>query len=668
MKQLVATALALLALCVSPFAVAERASPRPAQLSDANDVRVIVKFKQGGSSLRAHALAANASAADAARVLADRAATLGSRHGLMLRAGAAVGDRAQVVQADAAHGLDARALASRLAADPDVEYAEPDRRMRRVALPNDPRFSTVGGSGPAVGQWYLRAPAGGVQSPINAAAAWDVHTGNHGVIVAVLDTGVRPNHPDLAGKLIGGYDFISDALVANDGNVRDSDPADPGDWITSADAATTTFTDCEVSDSSWHGTQVAGIVAAATNNGIGMAGAGGHVRVMPVRVLGKCFGYTSDIAAAMRWAVGLAVSGVPTNTNPAKVINLSLGSDGACSTTEQQAVDAVLAAGAVVVAAAGNSAGHPAGSPANCNGVIGVAALRHVGTKVGFSDLGASLKIAAPGGNCVNIGANEACLYPILTTIDSGTKGPVSPTYSDSFNASVGTSFSSPLVAGTAALMFSVDAALTPSQVLATLQSTARPFPSSGVPDDPTSGPVPTCQAPGGFDQLQCYCTTSTCGAGMLDAHAAVRAVLGSAPALQPNVAASPAAPEAGATVTLSSAGSQVPGGRSIVVRRWTLVDGGGIASAFGGADDGETATLTPSGAGRVVVQLTLVDDRGLATATDFALVVSAASGGGGGGGSGGGGGGGGGALSWPWLAGLLLAVLALVVPLSRRR
>ena len=662
-KLLPTSVLALALLGAAPFGHAERASPRPLPLAgDAAEARVIVKFKPGVSSMRAHALAANASSTETARVLTDRAASLGARHGLLLHAGAAVGERVQVVRADAAHGLDARALAARLAADPDVEYAEPDRRMRRVSVPNDPRFTTVAGNGPAAGQWYLQAPSSVVQSAINAVTAWDVHTGDRSVVVAVLDTGVRTNHPDLAGKLLAGYDFVDDATVANDGNRRDSDPSDPGDWITAADKATTTFADCDVSDSSWHGTQVAGIVAAATNNGIGMAGSGRHVRVLPVRVLGKCFGYTSDIAAAIRWAAGETIGGV-VNPNPAKVINLSLGSDGLCSTTEQQAVDAALARGAVVVAAAGNSAGRAPGSPANCNGVIGVAALRHIGTKVGFSDVGAILKIAAPGGNCVNL--SGACLYPILTTIDSGTQGPVSSTYSDSNNASVGTSFSSPLVAGTAALMVSVNPALTPAQVLSTLQLTARAFPTMGA-----EAGVQTCRAPDTADQLECYCTDTTCGKGMLDANAAVRAVLGSGAALQPAVTATPAAPEAGSMVTLSAANSLVPGGRSITSRRWTIVDGGGIVSAFGGAADADTATLTASGAGRVVVQLTLTDDRGLATATDFALTVTAASASSGGTGAGGsaGGGGGGGAMSWAWLLALMVASLALAKPPSRRR
>jgi serine protease len=661
MKRLSTLLLALALLGVTPFVNAERAAPRAAPLAaNPAETRVIVKFKEGASSVRAHALSANAAPADAARVLGNRAASLGARQGLLLRAGVALGERVQVIEADPAHGLDATALAARLATDPDVEYATPNRRARRFAAPNDPRFEAVTGSqGPAVGQWYLQAPAGEVKSSINSVTAWDVNTGSRSVVVAVLDTGVRTNHPDFAGKLLPGYDFVSNATVANDGGGRDGDPSDPGDWITQTESATTLFSGCDVADSSWHGTQVSGIVAAATDNGIGMAGSGRHVRVLPVRVLGKCFGDTADINAAIRWAAGASVPGVPPNANPAKVINLSLGSGGACDAADQDAVNTAIALGAVVVAAAGNSAGRAPGSPANCDGVIGVAGLRHIGTKVGFSDVGSILKIAAPGGNCVNVGAGEPCLYPILTTVDTGAKGPASSTYTDSFNASVGTSFSSPLVAGTAALMFSVNPALTPAQVLSTLQSTARPFPSSGAPPDPTSGPIVACQAPGTVDQLQCYCTTSTCGAGMLDANAAVRAVLGAAPALQPSVSASPAAPQATQSVVLSSSGSLVPAGRTIVSRRWTLVDGGGIVTAFSSATDGETATLTPSAAGRFLVQLSLVDDRGLATATDFALTVAAAPVGGGGGNTGGGGGGGG-SMSWPWLLALGAAVVAL--------
>src|SRR5262249_9009044 len=148
------------------------------------------------------------------------------------------------------------------------------------------------------------------------------------------------------------------------------------------------------------------------------------VHVLPVRVLGKCGGQDSDIIAGMRWAAGLPVPGLPANPYPARVINMSLGGDGSCSAAYRDAVDQITAAGTVIVAAAGNPSGHAVGTPANCPGVIAVAGVRHVGTKVGFSSLGAEVAISAPGGNCVNTAANSPCLYPILTTTNSGTTVP----------------------------------------------------------------------------------------------------------------------------------------------------------------------------------------------------------------------------------------------------
>lgn len=655
-----AAAAALAAIAAHPPAHAERTPPRALPLADAaGSARVIVKFREASTTLRAHALSAGASSADVSQRLAARASTLGARHGLALRAGPAATDRIQVVIAD---GMTSTALAARLAADPEVEFAEPDRRVRRVAVPNDPFYATVSGAqGPAAGQWYLRSPDPTLVSAINAVTAWDVHTGNPSVIVAVIDTGVRLNHPDLSGKLLPGYDFVSDINISNDTNGVDEDPSDPGDYLTSQEitANPTLWDGCGESESSWHGTQVSGIVAASTHNGVGMAGTGRHVRVLPVRALGKCFGYTLDIVNAMRWAAGLSVPGVPTNPTPAKVLNLSLGSSGACSQLEADTVAAVNAVGAVVVAAAGNSAGRASGSPANCAGAIGVAGLRHAGSKVGFSDVGSELSIAAPGGNCVNL--SGSCLYPILTTTNAGTQGPGTNTYSDASNASVGTSFSAPLVSGAAALMLSARPNLTAAQLRSLMMSSSRPFPSSGLVDS-NNQPVQACQAPGNFDQGECYCTQATCGAGMLDANAAVRAALGVTDLLQPAVAVSTASPQAGATVTLTGGGSLIPAGRSIVARRWSLVQGGGAVSSFDGAVNGETVSMTPSVAGRAVVQLALTDDRGLVTAVDFAFDIAAAAvGSGSGGNSGGGGGGGGGSLSWAWLLGLCVATLALL-------
>ena len=501
--------------------------------------RVIVKYKADSPLLRKQALAAGGQRTAVAQAL-------GQRMGMPLRAGADVAERTHVLFAS---GMTSQQLASRLSGESDIEYAVPDERRRRFTAPSDPLYlagPAVAGSsgGPVVGQWYLRSPAGEVQSSIDVETAWNYTTGSSDIVVAVLDTGVRFDHPDLrrlaaGGNLLPGYDMIDDVDVANDGDGRDADPSDPGDWLTLAEVQQVggPFEDCDTNaeDSSWHGTQTSGLIGALTNNGIGMASVARNVRVLPVRVLGKCGGFDSDIIAGMRWAVGLAVADVPANPNPARVLNLSLGGDGRCNTAYQDVMAEISAAGAVVVAAAGNSTGHAVSMPANCTGVIAVAGLRHVGTKVGFSDLGREIAISAPAGNCVDTGPNDPCRYPILTMSNSGLSAPVpnaagGSIYTDSFNASLGTSFSAPLVAGAVALMLSAQPALTPSDVRTLLQATARPFPTTGG-DNGDGTPVPQCTAPRPagvtqIDQLQCYCTTATCGAGMLDAGAAVRAAM----------------------------------------------------------------------------------------------------------------------------------------------
>jgi hypothetical protein len=212
------------------------------------------------------------------------------------------------------------------------------------------------------------------------------------------------------------------------------------------------------------------------------------------------------------------------NGTPARVINLSLGGEEACTSGYRSAVAEITAAGVVIVAAAGNDAGHVVGVPGNCEGVIAVAGLRHAGTKVGFSSLGTEVAIAAPGGNCINTEQGSPCLYPILSTSNAGVTTPGASIYTDAYNISVGTSFSSPLVAGTVALMLSARPSLTPAQVRTILQGTSRPFPTRSA--DPS---IPVCRAPQPMgstqvDQLECLCTTTTCGAGMVDAGAAVAA------------------------------------------------------------------------------------------------------------------------------------------------
>ncbi len=268
---------------------------------------------------------------------------------------------------------EAAAVAQRLNADPRVEYAEPDQRMFPMLVPNDPLY---------INQWHYKSPnapdneLGGVNLP----GAWDITTGSSSVVVAVIEPG---------------YDFIHDSLVANDGDGRDSAPSDPGDWITAAENAGGYFAGCPVTNSSWHGTHVAGTIGAATDNSIGVVGINWVSKILPVRVLGKCGGYMSDVADGMSWAAGLSVPGVPANANPAKVLNLSLGGSGACSTTMQNAIDSIIAANATVVVAAGNSNSDASNfSPANCYGVIGVAAVNRAGGRAYYSNYGAIVKIA----------------------------------------------------------------------------------------------------------------------------------------------------------------------------------------------------------------------------------------------------------------------------------
>ena len=499
--------------------------------------RVIVAYRHGARIARLHPWRPGISRPEARAALQRRADVLAAHAGTALATGRAVGPQGQVLRAS---GLSSEALARRLAAHPDVAWVAVDGWRRAWSVPNDPYVLSGppvdnGVGGPVAGQWYLRAPDDTFRSATNAQAAWARSTGQ-GVVVAVLDTGVRFDHPDLQGRLLPGHDMVLDPDVANDGDGRDADASDPGDGITAQEANTlggefyggfprfcserdVTTGQYLAQASSWHGTEVAGLLAASANNGIGVAGVAHGARVLPVRVLGKCGGYDSDIQAGMYWAAGIDQPGLPGSATPARVLNLSLGGVGACSTAYQQAVDAVTARNVVIVAAAGNSAGQSVGTPANCRGVIAVAGLRHAGTKVGFSDLGPAIAIAAPGGNCVNIAPGEPCLYPLLTTTNGGFIGPVenSEAYSDSFTISVGTSFAAPLVSGAAAMILALRPEWNPVQVREALQASARPFPATSP--DPQVG---TCRAPTSADQLECICTTALCGAGMLDIDAAL--------------------------------------------------------------------------------------------------------------------------------------------------
>ncbi len=379
---------------------------------------------------------------------------------------------------------EAAIIAAEMAKLDGVVYAEPDLiktvdgRAQRLLLnpeltPNDTRFNE---------QWhYMYTP--GTSEGLNLVNAWNISTGSNTTVVAVIDTGVLLGHNDLASKIVAGYDFIADVFVANDGNGRDNNPADPGDWVLANECGYAH----SAQDSSWHGTHVAGTIGAATNNNLGVAGVNWNARILPVRVLGKCGGYTSDIVDGMRWSAGLSVTGVPANANPADVLNLSLGGSGSCSTTEQ---NAIVAAGSVVVVAAGNENDNAANySPASCNNVITVAANDRTGDRAFYSNFGSVVEVTAPGGE-TNVATNG-----ILSTLDTGT---TSPANSHSYAFYQGTSMATPHVAGLASLIMGLRPAYTPAQVLALLEDTARPFPGGST------------------------CNTSNCGAGIVDAYQAL--------------------------------------------------------------------------------------------------------------------------------------------------
>ncbi|AKS21311.1 S8 family peptidase [Xanthomonas campestris pv. campestris] len=422
--------------------------------------KFIVTYKDGSTAL-ASPSALTTSLRTAARAVPAKA---GKALGLNSVRRLALGP--ELVRADRAlDRAEAETLMRQLAADPNVQSVEVDQILHATLTPNDTRLSE---------QWAF----GTTNAGLNIRPAWDKATGS-GTVVAVIDTGIT-SHADLNANILAGYDFISDATTARDGNGRDSNAADEGDWY----AANECGAGIPAASSSWHGTHVAGTVAAVTNNTTGVAGTAYGAKVVPVRVLGKCGGSLSDIADAIVWASGGTVSGIPANANPAEVINMSLGGGGSCSTTMQNAINGAVSRGTTVVVAAGNDASNVSGSlPANCANVIAVAATTSAGAKASYSNFGTGIDVSAPGSS-------------ILSTLNSGTTTPGSASYA-SYN---GTSMASPHVAGVVALVQSVaPTALTPAAVGTLLKNTARALPGA---------------------------CSGGCGAGIVNADAAVTAAI----------------------------------------------------------------------------------------------------------------------------------------------
>jgi serine protease len=328
------------------------------------------------------------------------------------------------------------AMAQQLQQDSVVQYADPARRAVANLVPNDPLYGQ---------QWALSDPVGGVNAP----SAWDLDIGSADVTVGVIDTGIT-DHPDLAGRFLPGYDFILNVPGASDPGDATSDnqcgPGVPGE------------------PSFFHGTFVSGLIAADTNNDLGIAGLDWNAHVLPVRALGPCGGTADQIVAAFNWAIGLPVAGAPLNPNPARVINMSLGGFGLCPQALQDSINTAMAQGVVVVVAAGNSSDNASNFwPASCSGVITVGGSTRQGDITSYSNFGSRIDLSAPGGDGTDL---------ILSTGNDGTGRPNNPDY----EFAAGTSFSAPHVAGTASLMIARNANLTPGHVQGILTGATRLF------------------------------------------------------------------------------------------------------------------------------------------------------------------------------------------------
>jgi len=359
-----------------------------------------------------------------------------------------------------------------LGAADGIETVETDLRMTVLddtvpETPNDKYFSY---------QWGLTSDSYG----INATGAWSRSTGKD-ITVAVIDSGILSAHPDLENNLLPGYDFISDPWISRDDDGRDADPSDNGDG---ADADVCSQ-GSEAQPSSWHGSHVAGIIAASTNNERGVAGIAPNARILPVRALGRCGGTSTDIIDALTWASGGHVNGVPDNDNPAQVINMSLGGEGVCPAFYQKAIDAAVERGSIIVAAAGNEDVDASGvAPAGCQNVITVGATGATGARSFYSNYGSVVDVSAPGGDP---NTDDG----IASTVDKSETSPEEPAY----GYMMGTSQAAPHVSGTLALLRAIDPALTTEEATTLLQNTSTPLSN---------------------------CDRDSCGTGIINATAAV--------------------------------------------------------------------------------------------------------------------------------------------------
>jgi serine protease len=346
--------------------------------------------------------------------------------------GAETARRVALLNAQASSPEDVRKMETIVAAKAlrrraNIAAADLNYLHRPMRVPNDDYYNL---------QWHYPL--------INLPQAWEVTTGHPDVVVAVIDTGVRLDHPDLQGQLVPGYDFISNKTSAGDGGGIDPDPDDPGDLMNGG-------------TSSFHGTHVAGTVAAASNNGAGVAGVAWQARVMPVRVLGRLGGTSMDLIQAIRFSAGLSSDSGTVPNPPADVINMSLGGGG-FSQAMQDTITAARNAGTIIIAAAGNSASSVSEYPASYDGVVSVAAVDPLKQRSSYSNFGPNVDVAAPGGEMSADRNGDGYADGVLSTLVDDSTNPAQFTYA----FYQGTSMATPHVAGVAALMKAVNPTLDP--------------------------------------------------------------------------------------------------------------------------------------------------------------------------------------------------------------
>jgi serine protease len=578
--------------------VVSEASSAPSAGARPMATGLIVKLKDAGPSVASIAstsvvrVAASRLPQDSASSQQQRLTQALQRRGVRFQGHRATAFAARAMRFDAPMTRgQAEVQAELLRADPDVEWVAVDEVLQAHA--NGYTGEPVSQTDPAfvsAQQMWLQ-PRLGMTDRAGLAdfpSAWAKLAGRNltPVTVAVLDSGVPASSElgfaDMAGRLWPGYDFVSQAVYSRDDNGVDDNPTDPGDWLTSADIAANksayTLADgstCAAQASSgWHGLHVTYALAGAADNGLFGMGALAPLRnasgwevVLPVRVSGNCGASLSDIIEGMLWSAGVGYQGSPpANEHPARVINLSFGAEGSCTSGTdpvariyQQTIEALRQKGTLVVASAGNGStvthkGLASGPsrPANCANVLAVTSLSYRGAKASYANFIDSTD-AALHGVAVASGDASGDISAFGTLTNQGTQSPLTglAAYSIARNE-VGTSFSAPQAAAVAALALAVDPSLTVADLLKLLTDSTQSFtPYTDLND---------CSA---SNTGSCNCTVQSCGSGVLDAAAAVANAItrveqagGSTTPLNPGDITVSFTPDRSNTTVASSSGS----------------------------------------------------------------------------------------------------------------